>query len=704
MVDEKNYLSVHRKELFKPFINKIKYGSVDIEEKDKFWIFDYEASLGKTYTYIRALVDLHKNIHNSTDYNVKQPIKDTSKIKTLIVIKTLDECEAVEEEINQVANESIACAINSKRGLNGAKSFNWNDDSQIAAMKKYKIVIITQQKYIELCKNLKRAQKLFGERSNLIIDEEVDFVLSEFETLTASAIVNVEEEYLMCCKSEKEEFKRIVQDLRDMLAKKYDCINRVKLESDYEQKLNSFEINLKKSLNDYTFEVLKKKIKKGLIGKEETKKELVNRIIEEVKRITSFYNNKNVLAYKHVLFSYNPEIKPFMLKNNIWIDASSSFNYLYELNDKLFYKPYESKRVIDHSNSVMYIDLDTNTTTSAKEGYENFPDDVLNHIKNTYTKQDKILIITNKDECDYIDSKINSELQSEWKEWTITTTNYFKMRGTNEYKDYNVCYIIQQPQMIFPYYVFLYEYWINLGKTEEERITLNNSDMVLANYKDGSSLVHGFTNNKHLEQLRRTSQASSIYQGLKRISRNELPTCDMYIICKDLKILWSVKNQFNAIDAKPFKLDVEFKDKGKEVNTAPKRIKKWLSEKWDKEEITLYDMCVQCKCTEKNLKRILKENVEIINILREENLIIEKGILKKLRAEDITINEFLKERWDGSYYSISMLRQQYKLIDDKAWKTYKRTKEKREVWALRNIKLKKMDNINYIYCEEKISS
>ena len=129
--------------MFEPLIRKIKYGGDNpftSKNQFKFCLFDYEASLGKTYTYERALVELFKNEH-MIDWD-----KDTSLDKSLIVIKTMEEGATVEREINELAGQTIAVAVNGTRGLNGNKSFEWDDESQILEMKKYQIVIITQQK------------------------------------------------------------------------------------------------------------------------------------------------------------------------------------------------------------------------------------------------------------------------------------------------------------------------------------------------------------------------------------------------------------------------------------------------------------------------------------------------------------------------------------------------------------------------------
>lgn len=686
----KKYLDEIRERLLLPFRNQLLYGLEPNNCKDmyKFRVFDYEASLGKTYQMEHSLVDLY--------FNKTFNIKDTSKIKSLIVIKTKKECETVENEINSIANEEIAVAVNSSKGLDGKKTFEWHSSKDVGKLKEYPIVIITQEKYFDLCKNLKEAREIFGNRDMLIIDEEVDFVLSSFEHISVSAIAEIEEQYLKVCKNEIAMFKNMVEPIRNALAQKHNKIKREYISSDkslLEQSIIKFETSLNTSLNDYTFTQLKKDIDKGKIGENDTREDIIKKIIYKVENIMKYFNNDNVLVYNNTLFTYNASIKPFLLKNNIWIDASAKFNFIYELSD-VFIKVQDSNRVIDHSNSILYFDKNNKTTTSAKEKYENYPKDILNYIKDSYTKHDKILIITNEDECNYINDVLNEE-NSYWEGWSISTTNFFRMRGTNEFADYNICFIIQQPQLPFPYYIFLYEYWSNLNKPEDKKIKLSDNDIALNNYIDNDGFkTMGFRNNRHLELVRRTSQASSIYQGLKRIARNAKPKGEFYFFTGDEFIIITVAKQFKNIKTERMELDVKYKDKNNECNTTSKRFRAWLKEKdlHNFEVFELESIAKECCTNVNNLKRVIRANSDIKKMLEENNLIINGKVLKK----DADINYFLSEVWDGSDIPVRELIEKYNMTDSD-WNNYKRSKAKQEIWKRRSIKTRKVNKVNYLF-------
>lgn len=687
MVEERNYLNNIKEEMFQPFRNQILYGLEASNYKDrfKFRVFDYEASLGKTFEMKHALIDLYQN---NTFTN-----KDTSKTKSLVVIKTIEQCGIVEQEINYEAKETIAVSVNGKKGL-GKQQFDWNKKNEIEKLRKYPIVIITQEKYLDLCNHISIANEIFGDRDILIIDEEVDFVLSSFENISVSAIVEIEEEYLQLCKTEQEMFKTIVQGIRDVLAEKHNNIKWKCISLDKKRLKNfiiCFKTSLEIAMNEYTFEQLKNKIKNGLINKEnDTKEIVVEKIFNKVKNILKYYNNDNVIAYNNKLFTYNPHIKPFLLKNNIWLDASAKFNFLYELND-IFVKKCDSNRVIDHKNSTLYLDTDTKSTTSAKEKYNNFPMDILKFIRSHYSQEDKILIISIDDECDYINNIVKSN--QEWKGWDIKTSNFFKMRGSNEFKEYNVCFVIHQPQLPFPYYVFAYEYWSNLNKPADRKIRLADEEMIVNNYWDKNDFkTMGFMNCEKLEMLRRTSQASSIYQGLKRIARIALPKGDFYFITTDKLITLSVLKQFYNIKVSKIKFDIELKNNN-HSSTTPQKLIQLLNDYGDSSgDINLERIAVEWSTTLKNVKRILRENKEAKQILKGKSLIVDGNTLKR----NIDINYFLANIWDGNDYSVQDLKNNY-AMDEVKWNNYKRSKAKKEIWSSRNIEVKKVNNINYIY-------
>jgi hypothetical protein len=310
-------------------------------------------------------------------------------------------------------------------------------------------------------------QDLFGNREILIIDEEIDFVYETFDSITVSRIASIEEKYLKFSKQSQSIFKEVVGDIRTSLATKHDQMKRVSLEKNSEwldQMMKNFIACVKKAINDRYIEKLKDKFPDLKIN--DNSENVAKEIVDKVNKIVKFYNDENVIAYKNGLYRYDPNIQPFTLKDNIWLDASANFNELYELDKGLFIIE-KSERLVDHSKCTLYYDCENKSTTSGKEDYTDLERDILRQVVESIASKDKILILDNKDESKHIQYLIDTDdefiklkdMNHETKQESnddevcppIDSINFFAMRGRNIWGDFNKCYCIQQPQIIFPY-------------------------------------------------------------------------------------------------------------------------------------------------------------------------------------------------------------------------------------------------------------
>ncbi|MDD3269068.1 MAG: hypothetical protein PHX14_07080 [Syntrophomonadaceae bacterium] len=690
-----------RQEIFAPLIDQIQIGQTGY---GKFKVFDYEASLGKTYNYCKAIVDNYNS--ESIEYLVgSAPNPFENNPKTLIVIKMIKEGKEVADKINKFDSEykhkkkykQFAIAINGESGINGAKSFDKHDKNQIAEMKKYPAIIITQSMYMQICRDKQLGQDLFGNREILIIDEEIDFVYETFDSITVSRIALIEEKYLKFSNQSQSIFKEVVGDIRTSLASKHDQMKRVSLVKNADwlnQMMNGFKDCLKKAIDDRYIEKLKDKFPDLKVN--DNPEYVTKEIVDKVTKIVKFYNDENVIAYKNGLYRYDSNIQPFTLRDNIWLDASASFNELYQLDKNLFTIE-KSERLVDHSQCTLYYDCENKSTTSGKEDYADFERDVLKQIVESVTDEDKILILDNKDDCKHIDDEfkklkdMNHRNEQELNDndiCPIDSINYFAMRGRNIWGDYNKCYCIQQPQNIFPYYVFLYEYW-----TKEK---LENKEIYLSNYKDPGTgyKTFGFTlpktingeeiiyseeemmRNKQLEKLRQTSQVSSIYQGLKRIQRNTNPKADYYVITTDKKIFDILKNQFMNIRVRNYKFNLEYKNPNKVSDTAVKRLNNWADIIENNKIVSYEEIAELCETSVENLKRILIRHEDIIVKLKHKNIMF-YNFNKSI--------EWLAKINIGEQELLTRFEEQFNVT----WKSFKRNKSVKEIINRRNIVVNK---------------
>jgi hypothetical protein len=207
-------------EYFEDLINQILYKATGYE---KFKVFDYEASSGKTLTYSKAVVDYY---HQAVDF-IDTEERFEFGHKSLIVIKTMNEGFAVQKIINDYDNslenvnkdyEQFALAINTDYKNEHPELRKMTEREYINFLRKYPALIITQAEYLKICNNPQRGNDFYGERETLIIDEEVDIVNDTFETLSMNNITKIEEEYLSGCYTCQSIFQEIVQKLKPILA------------------------------------------------------------------------------------------------------------------------------------------------------------------------------------------------------------------------------------------------------------------------------------------------------------------------------------------------------------------------------------------------------------------------------------------------------------------------------------------------------
>ena len=534
----------------------------------KFKVFDYEASSGKTWTYSQAVVDYY----HVSEIEVLLGEARSSQNKSLIVIKTMEEGKNVADTINQFDDEyesddktydKLAVAINTDYKKEHPEIANMTDSEYTKFLQSIPVLIITQREYLNICNNLATGQERYGERQLLIIDEEIDVVFNSFSALIMHDIARIEDVYLKGCTKSSEIFIELTGELKVVLAdynlkqmkrifikKEKETIDKLLTKLHYQLTVDITENKLKELQKITEFE------------NATSTNQIQKSIMEKTTTIIQFYNNRSVILYGNSLHTYNPDLRLFTLKNNVWIDASASFNYIYQIATETFIMASKSKRLIDHSNCTLYFDVVSKSTTSGKSNYIDLENDILKYIEENIEEEDKILVIDNMDEC----KKINDSIQEQQfpklnarKEF-FNTVNYQAMRGRNDWKDFNKIFILQQPQFLLVYYVFLYEFWsgVRLKDDEMHLGTYHDNDaketvygFFLPSVKDGILVEYSEESKKHskeLELVRYTTQASSIYQGVKRIQRNKIPAGEMYVILHDIRMRKLVKNQLRNIN------------------------------------------------------------------------------------------------------------------------------------------------------------
>lgn len=532
----------------------------------KFKVFDYEASSGKTWTYSHAVVDYY----HVSEIEVLLGEARSSHNKSLIVIKTMEEGKNVADTINKFDDDyrsddkpydKLAVAVNTDYKKEHPEIAKLTDPEYVSFLHSIPVLIITQSEYLNICNNPSIGQERYGDRQLLIIDEEIDVVFNSFNNLTMHDIARIEDIYLKGCTKSSEIFQELTKEIKEELLGNIKQMKRVYIKKDNDL-INRLITKLHYQITIDITESKLKELRKCKEFENAISSRVIQRsIMEKTNAIMHFYNNKSVIKYGNMLHTYNPDMKLFALKNNVWIDASASFNYIYQLAKNTFTMASKSERLIDHSNCKLYFDVVSKSTTSGKSNYVDLENDVLKYIEENIAEEDKILVIDNLDECE----KLNNSIQEQQfpriyaRKKYFDTVNYQAMRGRNDWKEFNKIFILQQPQFLLVYYVFLYEYWsgvrlkddeMHLGTYRDNEANETVYGFFLPNVKDGVLVEYSeecIKHSKELELVRYTTQASSIYQGIKRIQRNKMPIGEIYVILHDIRMRKLVKDQLRNI-------------------------------------------------------------------------------------------------------------------------------------------------------------
>ena len=486
---------------------ELKFSNINEEKYNQEVEFLQDQIINGTHTDY-FLAQNHEACFGKTIYSEMALIEAANAGKKSVFCRQFtEECNISAKRINAEARREIAIAIDHD-----------NTREYEGIIGKYPIVIITHQKYIWLSKDLKQQSTFKNGRSILIIDEEINMVKPiEFRAKNHSAFVGMLNNFT----SIRDLYLEITSEIYNFIS------------------INTKKIFYKPN-NNMTREIKKLKI---LINANVDSRYAdlfdlkTTDFLEEVNKLEFFLNNVSVADGK-VLYNYDRNVKFWRLKNNIILDACADLNYIYKISRE--FKIAQQEKVFDHSNWRINI-INHNSCRTKKQKSKNFYTEVNNSIQTLTNEKDKMLVIGSKDEINKI--RTNEKISFIW---------FGNFVGKNYWRYYTKCYIILNPQWNFPGYVLNYMYYSDASFNSGDRWDAGAN--VGAN--DG---VYRFRNNE-LELIRQTSIASSIYQGIKRINRNNSENAEVYIINNDQEVLNMIIKEFQNIKVDNHSLDIKYED------------------------------------------------------------------------------------------------------------------------------------------------
>ena len=453
-------------------IQEIVYGN----NRDYFKIFDIEAGCRKTRTAEIALAKL---------------VTDTDK-SAVFVRSNIVDCLESAKNINSIVGEQVAFAYNSQ-------SVNINNTTAI--QKKFpniRILIITHAKYFILAKNRGMRNVFTKNRQILVIDEFVDDVrklslsLSDINSCKKLFLSDMEMEELyldITCKLENailasKEDRSFLMITKDYIPKNINQLLKY-IRSNFTE--SSLKVRVANTINEYG-----NTINSALLGQINTKRQLCNKISE----IKEFYN-QTCLYNQGTIYTTDSKCRPWLMDNNVMLDASGDLQIAYNLNNNLYHLE-NAPRVLDHSLWTL-INIPVNTTTAGKNRIQNYYDIVNSYIKK-YDLND-ILVVGNQHELD----KINVP--------EVHKAYFGNITGSNKWADLSNAAIIQTTNIDDTDYILKYVHYSKelISSTFGRWVTKSTGRNTLDRYQ--------FRDAK-FEHIRTLWIAEQTYQAIKRVNRN----------------------------------------------------------------------------------------------------------------------------------------------------------------------------------------
>lgn len=536
----------------------------------RFKVSSLEASSGKTRQIIASAIK--------------------TKREMLIVTKFKTEVDRIVTEINKGAGFAKACGI-----VSDVELVQNNQHLVLSAREieffQYGVIVITHSQYYKLCKGENAyLEGLVRHFETLLIDEEFNPIKNNLYTFTLKR--NEEMKELFTSFGLGENLKELTYILENQFTKKeYKPSNQlhwIKLNEDSTYIKNKCEIlrnlinkdneNISVKLIDY-----KNNTNKSCCISDITDYiDLIEKII-----VNSLEGYSLIDVNEKVIATYDYDFQFFKLKNNIMLDASASFSELYK-SDK--FEVVSTKRKIDHSKCKLTV-VNIKTTTSAKSKINHlFRPKFKNYVVKALGDSEKGLIVTKKDEAEYLeyinfvdfDKEVKDEIEMlnsdlfnniEYEE-RVSFCNYENQRGRNDYADYKHCFLAHTYRQPRFYYMFLYRYFFNVKATEEEMQTINK--------KCENGLTYwGFHNCERLQQLMITDMLSCQYQSLKRVARNREPEAHYHIFTNDVILIELLLKELNGFNMKNFNVIQEVEFLGERVSKRSKKdiLKDYIEER-----------------------------------------------------------------------------------------------------------------------------
>ncbi|WP_136603813.1 hypothetical protein [Paenibacillus dokdonensis] len=485
--------------------------NANINEPERFKVFNYEAGFGKSREMIRIVEKNLSDIENNNRY---------------LIVKRFR--RDVEEVVAYLNHHNHALKLN----VLGLTNDNWASEWKHKSDKLYdvRVLVITHKRYIDLCLDDELRECFISNRNVMIIDEKVSFPTYSFSKKLYDEVRTYLDTSLQAL------LDNVTLKLRNELDKKA-----------LDKKTNACirtRVNIRqKVLDDFKSMMEANRNTKAIQTPNDFQKDNLETMI---KGLPLWYSNNNVYNNGNIS-TFDDRHHLWGLHNNIILDASAGIDGSY--NNKDIFTVIGQERIIDHGNSLFTV-VDFNSSKSnLRLNKDDFYPEICKMIKERHSVADKTLILCHKENAEKIEltlhrmevNSIGVDDQYTNQEYAI---NWFgNLVGRNDYSDFTQCWILGTPNI--PYEQYLLKYMI-----------YNNADLG----RKSLDIHSGRFKNKEFKSIQMGYIAAELYQSIKRIQRNEMPSGQFYMVNSDSAIVDDVLGQIKGSSNREY-MKLGFKEK-----------------------------------------------------------------------------------------------------------------------------------------------
>ena len=471
----------------------------------------------------------------------------------------------------------------------GITNENWSEwKKNLDGLESFKVLIITQARYVDLCLDEELKSYFTTGRDTLIIDERVNFPIHTFSEQIYKKAINILPVPL------HKSLVEICQPLFNELIRCHQMKNS-----------NNKLIVCEPSID---IELLKNFVENVLAN-------LTHIDFNERENVKGFLTSLEVLYSSKGLFNngsistFNRKYRLWGLRNNIILDANGSIDATYKTPK--YISICLDKTIIDHSNSTLtWIDQKT-SYSGIRESKSKYFAEIASLLTINIKPSDKALIV--------IQNEFENDLDRYLREFGFTSIgvadsyngekiaiNHFgNLIGKNLYSDFSQCWILGTPNIPMHSHVI---HWMQYNQSE-----LLDDSVEMARGKKKYSFKE-----KVFEEIRITHTIGEIYQSLKRVQRNPIPHAKFFVANSDPDVIDGVARLLKNVKRETVLLNIN-SDNNKKSDTTNNKDLAILSFFKTKDEgvYSKSELCNSAGIEKAHLSRYWKD-AEILKLIEPE--------------------------------------------------------------------------------------